>query len=103
MLRWNKRLYIGANVKEPEKIKEKINQNKFVPGIFLITLSSNPDNLLEIISALMLKQDTLRSLCPEIIGIAHGKEEAMKLVESILNQVYQETGTFQVQNYLKNR
>lgn len=103
MLQWNEKLYIGADVKNPEEVKDKLNQNKWMPGIFLLTFSSNPDNLLEIIPAIVLKQEAARSLCQEIIGIARGKEEAINLAASVIEEVYQKTGTFQVQNYIKNR
>lgn len=103
MLQWYKNCYLGEGIRDAEKIRNKIEQGKLVHGIYLVTFSDNPDNLLEILPAVVLKQSPVRSLCPEIIGMAKGKEEAMAMVSEILSEVYEETGTFQVREYLKNR
>lgn len=44
------------SVKDPEKIKKKLNSGKPVLGIYLLTLSENPVNLMDIIPAAMLIQ-----------------------------------------------
>ena len=54
MLKWHKNYYRGASVKNISKIRLKLIQGKPVPGIYLITLSENPHNQLEILPALTL-------------------------------------------------
>ena len=103
MLRWQKQLYTGEKVKEPHKIRRKIEAGKFVPGIYLLTLSENPANVMEIIPAAMLLQRSYVGICPAIIGMAKGKDEAMELVRSIIEEVYGATGSFSVSEYLENR
>lgn len=49
MLKWCKDLRIGEGVKKADKIRRKLNHGKIVPGVYLITFSENPRNLLEII------------------------------------------------------
>ena len=46
--------FAGESVKDPEKIKKKLNSGKPVLGIYLLTLSENPVNLMDIIPAAML-------------------------------------------------
>lgn len=103
MLDWYKDLYIGSGIRDSEKIITKLNNNKLAPGVFLVTLSENPDNMLEIFSAVLLKQDAFRRMCPPIVGLAKGKDEAIELVQQMIQDAYQETGTYQVAEYLKNR
>lgn len=103
MLKWCEHYYIGEGVRDAEKIREKIDQGRLTPGIYLLTLSENPDHIMEILPAVSLKQEAVRRLCPEIIGMAKGKEEAITMVSEILPRIYEETGTFQVREYMKNR
>lgn len=79
------------------------NMETLVPGIYLITLSDNPRNLLEILPALTLIQESAADMCPEIVGIAKGKEEAMDLVTEMIRTIFSETGGFEVKEYWKNR
>lgn len=103
MLKWIDDYYIGETVRNVEDIRQKLEQGKLVPGIYLLTLSENPHNILEIIPAVTLFQKTAARICPEIIGVAGGIDEAMELVRSVVQTVYDETGDVQVEEYLKNR
>lgn len=103
MLKWQKDYYVGEGIKNPEKIKTKINAGRVTLGIYLITLSENPGNLLEIIPAAMLFQKSYYAICPEIIGMAKGKDDAIDLAAAIVKEIYETTGAFQVKEYLKNR
>lgn len=103
MLRWHNELYVGKTVHDAEKIRRKLDEGKCVPFTWLITLSENPQHLLEICPAVTLMQKPLREMCPEIIGIVNGKEEAMQMVSEIVQEVYEKTGNFHVKEYLKNR
>lgn len=103
MLRWVNHYYVGSGIKDPEKIRKKIDQGKIVPDIYVLTLSQNPGNLLEMLPSVTLNQKWVRELCPPIIGIARGKDGAIGLVTNILLEVYRETGEFQIEDYIKNR
>ena len=103
MLKWNDNCYIGKTVTDTENIRRRLEEGKIVPEIYLLTLSDNPRNLMEILPAVSLVQRSLADLCPEIIGIAAGKEEAFQLTEDIVREVYEETGGVQIREYLKNR
>lgn len=103
MLKWKENYLVSENIKNPEKIKQKLEKGKLTYDIYLLTLSENPDNLLDIIAAPMLIQKSFYRICPMIIGMARGKEEAMEMVKNLISEVYQETGSFRVAEYLENR
>ena len=103
MLKWQENFLTGESVKNPDKIKKKLNNGKLVPGIYLLTLSENPLNLMDIIPAAMLVQRSFYGICPKIIGMAKGKEEALEMVRSLIDEMYTETGTFATAEYIENR
>lgn len=103
MLKWMKNYYIGDKVKNPTRIRARVTAGKFVPDIYIVTLSDNPGNILEILPAGMLMQRGMRAICPLIVGMARGREEAMEMVQEIIQQVYTATGDFKIKEYLKNR
>ena len=78
MLKWHKNYYRGASIK-------------------------NPHNQLEILPALTLVQETAARICPEIVGIAKGKEEALELITDMVQTIYEETGELNIKEYWKNR
>ncbi|MDO4305231.1 MAG: hypothetical protein Q4C77_00240 [Eubacteriales bacterium] len=103
MLKWNEHFYVGEGIRDSEKIRARLDENKLTPGVYLLTLSNSPGNLLEILPAVSLKQNAARSLCPEIFGMADSKDEAIDLACRILKEVYEATGAFNIEDYLKNR
>lgn len=103
MLKWHKHYYRGADIRNMSWIRLKLDQGKPVPGIYLITLSENPHNLLEILPSLTLIQKTAAHLCPEIVGVASSKDEAMDLIASMVQNIYEETGELKIKEYWKNR
>jgi len=98
MLKWQENFLAGESVKDPEKIKKKLNSGKPVLGIYLLTLAENP-----VIPAAMLIQKSFYGICPKIIGMAKGKEEALEMVRSLIDEMYRETGTFATAEYIENR
>ncbi len=105
-MKWYKKLYLGDNAKEAKyKIFGKIRQNRFTFNTYLIILSSNAHNLLEIISANELKQSFYKDKTVQnhiyVVGLAVGYDEALEVVERIIKEVYQATGGFDLQSYLE--
>lgn len=103
MLKWHKHYYRGTNVKNVTSIRLKLIQGKPVSGIYLITLSENPHNVLEILPALTLVQETAARMCPEVVGIARSKDEALELITNMVQTIYEETGELNIKEYWKNR
>ena len=74
---------------------------------YLITLSDNPDNLLDMFSANVLKQPYFKKQkgihAKEIyvVGLAKGYAEGLEVITAIIDDVYQQTGAFDIPGYLK--
>ena len=49
-----KNYYIGDGVKNPTRVRARITAGKCVPDIYIVTLSDNPGNILEILPAVTL-------------------------------------------------
>lgn len=103
MLKWLNHFYVDEGISDAEKIRAKLNEGKLTPGVYLLTLSNNPKHLMEILPAVSLKQSCVREMCPGIFGIAGSKDAAIDLSCEILKEVYDATGAFGIEDYLKNR
>lgn len=101
-MKWYKNLYFGETLApKARQIVNKIRKNKIVPGVFVIALASNAQNLLDIIPVWELMQKGYPAEQVRIIGLAQGKKEALEVVTAIVDEVYQATGDVKVQAYLK--
>lgn len=95
------KLYMGNSVKKKKnKIIGKIKRNKKVLGIYCITLPSNPANFLEIHYYNELLQTFYKPMPIVTIGIGGSKYEAFDMLASLTNEVYGQTGGFDIRTYL---
>lgn len=102
-MKWYRNLYCSDNLEdEKKKIIKEIRHHKRQWNIYVITLARNNYDLFDIYHVNVLYQPYYRKREDEItvIGIAKGKEEAMKLVEKIVMDVYQKTGDCKVKEYV---
>ena len=72
-----------------------------IPPLYCISVATNETNLLDIISCNELlfayyKKNTVR-----VLGLAASYKEAIQLVTSILMNVYNDTGGFDVRGYYR--
>lgn len=101
-MRWAVNLYTTEQTrKKLPLIMRKVRKRRLQPEIRLITLSSNIQNLLDIIPASAYLQTGLANLNPDIVGIAKGQEEAEELAVRIILDVLKNTGSFDVRKYFK--
>ena len=103
LLQWCEPLYFGEEIRNGDKIRARLDENKWTPGVYLLTFSENPHHLMEILPALSLKQTWARKLCPVVFGMAGSKEDAIDLACRIIKEVYDKTGDFGIEDYMKNR
>ncbi|MDO5335947.1 MAG: hypothetical protein Q4E89_00605 [Eubacteriales bacterium] len=102
-LDWYEHCRAGEGICDWREIADKLNKGKQVTGIYLITLSENPDNILEMFSAVYLSQSVFRERCPKIVGVAKGKDGAIALVRQLVEESWHATGSCRVNEYLKSR
>ena len=103
MLKWIRNYYVGEDVKNPGRARARIIVGTFVPGVYVVTLSDNPGNILEILSTAELMQASVRAICPPVVGLANGRDGAIRMVQEIVEEVYRETGDLKIREYLENR
>lgn len=100
-----KNLYYGEEAKKSKyKIFSKIKRNSFTSDTYLITLASNPDNILDIVSTNVFNQPFFKKKEHHenlfVVGIAKGKPEAFELVRLIVDEMYKKRGDFNIKEYL---
>ncbi|MBO5159102.1 MAG: hypothetical protein U0M69_02730 [Lachnospiraceae bacterium] len=101
-MRWAVNLYTTEKTKKQlPRIMQKIRKQKLQPGIWLITLASNEQNLLDIFQSIYYVQPMFAKLNPDIVGIAESEEAAKELVVKILEDVYVQNQNFDVRTYFK--
>ena len=103
MIRWANNLYISENIdsKSKRKIMKDMEKGKLTFEVYCITFASNPKNLFDIINANEFLFPYYDKKEMYILGMALSKHEAFLLVKDMLEEVYRETGDFQVREYFK--
>ena len=71
-MRWYRPLYLSKNTADQiDKIREKAAAGAWVPGIYFVTLSSEPGHLLDLFHNTMLKESIFRDVQRlDIVGVA---------------------------------
>lgn len=101
-MEWYEDLYVGESIRHKrEKVKWKIRHNAGQIDIYVITIASNPQNLLDIIPASELLQKGYPKKELFVIGLAKGMMEAYEVVQQIIDEVYRSTGGFDILLYLQ--
>lgn len=86
-----------------EEILKKIKKRKWQFETYLIVLAKNSENHLEIFHSALLLQKLISDKELFLVGIADGYEEAVELVEKIVQEVYDENGNTDIRNYILNK
>lgn len=88
-MKWYYNLYTDSYTnKKIKKIRRKVERNVAQLGIYLIVLSPNPKEQLELVDTMNLLQKNYPKQTLEVIGIASNRNSAMNLVVSIVDDVY---------------
>ena len=103
-MNWYDDLYVGESIiHKTNKIKWKILHNAGQIRIYVITLASNDKNLLDIIPSQELMQKGYPKKDLYVVGLAKGYDEAVEVAASIIDEVYRQTGAFEVASYLREK
>ena len=99
-----KNLYTGPSIRDPEEVKRKLMRGEGQFTIYVIALSPSipgpGSNQLEILHGANLQQHKKKKYPPFIIGIAAGRTEAVELVQRLVQEAYDYTGSGDVRAYL---
>ncbi len=103
-MKWCEKLYMGNRAKENRwRIIWKTDHGKLQNNVYLLTLPSNEENQLDIISANQLLQPHYRKKTFWIAGIAVGKEEAIEVLSDMVQDVLKDMGQVSLRDYLKKQ
>ncbi len=93
---WYEDLFVADSICERKKrrIIRGIKRRSFFPQAYVLTLASNPDNLLDLISTGVLRQRGYPKKQLFVIGIAGDYEEAVCLAGQIIDGIYRARGDF---------
>lgn len=95
-------LYLGESIKveKLDKIKKKLENKPLLSGVFLIAISRNPSDQLEIYNAKQLAQKYYTHYPPCVVGIAGNYDEAVKVVERMVQECMEKRGDCALKEYL---
>lgn len=95
------RLYVGKDLHDPDKVIHKLKKHAKLLNAYVITLSRNPVDQLDIYKAGFLSQKYFRQNPPYVIGLAAGYDEAVDLVRQIAEESFAARGDCELKEYLK--
>lgn len=102
-MRWYRNLYLGPNAAQNiDKIRKKAASGKVMAGVYYITPASVKGNLLDIFHNGMLSQKLFAGAQRlDVVGVAEGKQEALRLTEKMILEIYRKTGGFDIEAFFK--
>lgn len=101
-LTYHPKLYLGDSIREKKlgKLIKKLEKKPFFSGVFLIAVSRNASDQLEILDARQLVQSYYQSHSLYVVGIAGNRDEAVELVERLAQECLKERGDCALKEYL---
>lgn len=101
-LEYHHRLYLGESISDSklDKIKKTLENHPLRSNVFLITISRNSCDQLEIFSARQLVQNYYHKYPVYVIGIASDYEEAVAMIEKIVQECLRVRGDCALKEYL---
>ena len=100
---WYDDLFVGKSIspRRKKRIIRKVNRRSILGAEYLLTLASNPDNLIDIIGTQVVRQRYYPRKDLVVIGLAGNYEEALMLAGEIVSGIYAVQGNFHVQEFFR--
>jgi len=95
-------LYLGDDISEKklDKIKKRLEEKPLLCNAYLIILSKNIHDQLEILRANQLAQKYYEQNPVHVVGIASGYDDAVELVEEIVRECFSIRGDCKLKEFL---
>lgn len=99
---WYEKLYCGEKAaKSRSRLIRRLERGKLEPDVFVLTLPESKErNLLDIYPAITLKQPHFDGRNKYVVGIARGRDEALDIVNEIVDGMYRNGNNFNIRSYL---
>lgn len=102
-MRWWEHMYMGENAaRNRSSILEGLRKGSLLPDTYVITLPESGNHILDIRPVSLLTEKERESKSFLILGIARGYNEAAEVVRSMVDDMYQTTGTFNWPAYMES-
>ncbi|MBQ7463716.1 MAG: hypothetical protein IJS86_02535 [Lachnospiraceae bacterium] len=99
-MRFIDRLYFGERAKRKSaRLVKKIRKGSRMTGAYVVCLPENGSDPMEFFSARLLSQEYYKTHEPVILGIAADEDEAVEVVNSIIKDCIEKTGSVDIRNY----
>ena len=101
-LQYHSRLYLSESISDSklDKIKKRLNTKPLLSNVYLITISQNPRDQLDILAANQLVQKFYSKHPVYVIGIASDYDEAVALIKTIVQECLKTRGDCALKEYL---
>lgn len=97
-----KNLYISDGYKnKKESLIKKLKEGKYPLSAYVLVLIESGPNQLEFYPAALLYQGYIKSDQMFIVGLADSYMDAVYLVEDIVKEVYDKTGTADIRSFIE--
>ena len=94
-------LYVSESLeKKKDKIIEKLKSEKFQLNCYVIALTENPRNQVEFFDSILLMQKNYKKENLFIAGIANCYDEALLLVQKMVEDAYLQKGNADIRSYM---
>lgn len=102
MVTYSDKLYLSESINEKKlnKIKRNIKQGRGRFDIYILSLSNNEHDQLDIFHNAMFKQKIYRKFDIRIVGLATSYDEALVVMQRILEDTMHETNTTDMKSFL---
>lgn len=95
-------LYLTENLKKKKRrVMWKLAAGSGMADVYVITLSSNGTDMLDVVNSAITLQPVVRRSLPLVVGMASGYDGALALVEAIVKDVRRKTGTCDVRGFFE--
>lgn len=97
-------LYMGERVApKADQIIKKIMTDEAVSNLYLIAMSTHPDNMLDLIPHWEVLQKGYPKDHIRVAGLADGKKDAIGLIQFMVEESLEKTGSADVRAYLEEK
>ena len=99
-----KRLYVSESIRDADKVMDKLVRNAGELTLYVLMLCGDSDreggNQIEFCHCANLQQPYYRKYPPTIIGLARGRSECIGIVQKIVEEAVEATGSPDIRSYL---
>lgn len=94
-------LYLSDSLeKKRKKIMKKLDKNQVQINRFVVLLSDNPNENLEIYNSTVLTQSFFDTSNMFVVAITDSQAEAIQYIANMTQMVYEETDSADIKNYI---